>query len=185
MLADKRGYLCESVKNLCVSVFKERKPMIRVGIGYDFHQFTEGKRLMLGGVEIPSVRGLKGHSDADVVLHSICDALLGAAGKGDIGEHFPDTDEEYRDISSKVLLKKVLQILKKNKWHINNVDVVVIIEEPKLEHFKGKIRDFVAEILEIENARVNIKATTAEGVGSVGRKEAAASEAVALIEKKH
>ena len=158
--------------------------MIRVGIGYDFHQFANGRRLVLGGVEIPSVKGLQGHSDADVVLHSICDALLGAAGKGDIGEYFPDSEEKYRDIASRKLLKHVLGILKKEKWHIGNVDVMIILEEPKLEPFKGKIRDSIAEILEIDNARVNIKATTTEGIGPVGNKEAAASQAAALIERK-
>lgn len=158
--------------------------MIRIGIGYDFHQFTEGRRLMLGGIEIPSLKGLQGHSDADVVLHSICDALLGAAGKGDIGEHFPDSKEEYEDIPSSELLKKVLQILKKDKWHINNVDVMVIIEEPKLEPFKKMMRNSIAGILGIENAKVNIKATTTERIGPIGSGEAAASEAVALIEKR-
>ena len=139
---------------------------------------------MLGGVEIPFLMGLKGHSDADVVLHSICDALLGAAGKGDIGEHFPDSEKEYEDISSSKLLKKVAQILKKDKWHINNIDVMVIIEEPKLEHFKDSMRGSIAKILNIEETRVNIKATTTEGVGPIGKGEAAASEAAALIEKK-
>ncbi len=158
--------------------------MIRVGIGYDFHQFADGRRLMLGGVEIPSVRGLQVHSDADVVLHAICDALLGAVGKGDIGEHFPDFDEKYRDVASGKLLKRVAEILKKDKWRINNIDVIVILEEPKLEHFKARIRDSVADILGIENARVNIKATTTEGIGPVGRSEAAASQVVTLIEKK-
>ena len=162
---------------------EKSRNMIRVGIGYDFHQFAQGRRLVLGGVEIPFVKGLEGHSDADVVLHSICDALLGAAGKGDIGEHFPDSDERYRNISSKELLKEVTRILKKENWRISNIDVVVILEEPKLEHFKSKIRNSIAQIIEIESARVNIKATTMEGIGSIGRNEAAASETVALIEK--
>lgn len=158
--------------------------MIRIGIGYDFHQFAEGRRLLLGGVEIPSIKGLQGHSDADVVLHSICDALLGAAGKGDIGEHFPDHDERYRDISSKEFLKKVVELLKEDKWHINNIDVMIILQEPKLGPFKEKIRDSIAEVVGIENSRVNIKATTTEMLGAIGRKEAAASQAVALIEKR-
>jgi len=159
--------------------------MIRIGIGYDFHQFAEGRRLLLGGVEIPYIKGLQGHSDADVVLHSICDALLGAAGKGDIGEHFPEHDERYRDISSKELLKKVVELLKEDRWHIINIDVMIILEEPKLGPFKEKIRDSVAGVVGIENSRVNIKATTQEMLGSIGRKEAAASQAVALIEKRH
>lgn len=158
--------------------------MIRIGIGYDFHQLADGRRLILGGVEIPAVKGLQGHSDADVVLHSICDALLGAAGKGDIGEHFPDSDEKYRDISSKTLLKNVLEIIKKDNWRINNIDVMVIIEEPKLAPFKESIKKSIAEIVGIENSRVNIKATTTERMGPVGRSEAAASEAAVLIEKR-
>jgi 2-C-methyl-D-erythritol 2,4-cyclodiphosphate synthase len=157
--------------------------MIRIGIGYDFHQFVEGKRLMLGGVELPSVKGLKGHSDADVVLHSICDALLGAAGKGDIGEYFPDCDEKYRDVPSSMFLEKVIQMLREEKWHINNIDVIVIIEEPKLEPFKEKMKSSIAEILGIEKTRVNIKATTTERIGPIGKSEAAASQAVALIER--
>jgi len=157
--------------------------MIRIGIGYDFHQFAQGRRLMLGGVEVPYFKGLQGHSDADVVLHSVCDALLGAAGKGDIGEHFPNTDDRYRDISSKELLKKVAEILKEDKWRINNIDIMIILEEPKLEPFKTKIRNSVAEIVGIDNLRVNIKATTTEMIGPIGKNEAAASQAVALIEK--
>ena len=139
---------------------------------------------MLGGIEIPSMKGLTGHSDADIVLHSICDALLGAAGKGDIGEHFPNSDEKYRDIESKELLIEVVRILKKDKWRINNVDVMIVIEEPKLEPFKKRMCEFVAGVIGIENERVNIKATTSERVGAIGRGEAAASQAVALIEKK-
>jgi 2-C-methyl-D-erythritol 2,4-cyclodiphosphate synthase len=101
--------------------------MIKVGIGYDFHQLAEGRKLVLGGIEIPSVKGLKGHSDADVVLHSVCDALLGAAGKGDIGEHFPNNDERYKGISSKELLKNVVSLLKEDKWRINNLDIVILL----------------------------------------------------------
>ena len=158
--------------------------MVRIGIGYDLHEFAEGRRLVLGGIEIPFVKGLQGHSDADVLLHSICDALLGAAGKGDIGKHFPSSDEKYRDIASGKLLKKVDGMLKKEKWHICNIDVTVILEEPKLGPFKNKIKNSVADILGIENARINIKATTTEGIGAIGRNEAAASQAVVLIERK-
>lgn len=158
--------------------------MMRIGIGVDFHQFAEGRRLMLGGIEIPSVKGLKGHTDADVVLHSICDALLGAAGKGDIGEHFPDTDDEFRDMPSSELLKRVAGIIKEDKWNVNNIDVMVIIEEPKLGPFKEKMKESIAGIIDIEKDRVNIKATTTERVGAVGRGEAAVSQAVVLIERK-
>lgn len=157
--------------------------MIRVGIGYDFHRLVDERKLILGGVEIPAIKGLAGHSDADVVLHAVCDALLGAAGRGDIGQHFPNHDNRYKDISSKELLKAVCSILVKEEWHINNVDVVVIMEEPKIEPFKDRMRSSIAEILKIEDERVNIKATTTEGIGSLGRGEAVAAEAVALIER--
>lgn len=158
--------------------------MIRVGIGYDVHQFAEERHLVLGGVEIQPRQGLKGHSDADVLLHAICDALLGAAGMGDIGHQFPDTDEKYRDISSKILLKEVVRILDEEKWSIVNIDAIVIMEEPHLEPFKDKIRHSIAEAAGIDPSRVTIKATTTERVGSIGRGEAAASEAVALLEKR-
>ncbi|MBN1872391.1 MAG: 2-C-methyl-D-erythritol 2,4-cyclodiphosphate synthase [Candidatus Omnitrophica bacterium] len=158
--------------------------MIRVGLGYDFHQFSEGRRLMLGGVEVPFVKGLSGHSDADVILHSICDALLGALGKGDIGEHFPNTDESFRDVPSSNLLKDVVSMVKKERWQINNIDVMVVMQEPKLQPFKEKIRQSIAGIAGIDKERVNIKATTTELVGSIGRSEAAASQAVVLIEKR-
>ena len=157
--------------------------MIKVGIGYDFHQLADGRKLILGGIEIPSVKGLIGHSDADVVLHSVCDALLGAAGKGDIGEHFPNSDERYKDISSKKLLKRVVYLLKEEKCHINNVDIVILLEEPKLEPFKEKMKTCIAEILGIKSSSVNVKATTTESMGAIGKNEAIASQAVALIEK--
>lgn len=158
--------------------------MIRIGIGYDLHTFAEGRRLVLGGVEIPFVKGLQGHSDGDVVLHAVADALLGASGNGDIGEHFPDSDDRYRDIDSALILKDVLKRLNKDGWRLNNIDIIIILEEPKLEHFKENIRDSIAGIMDIDKRRVNIKATTAEGVGAIGKNEAAASQAVALIEKR-
>lgn len=157
--------------------------MMRIGIGYDFHRLADGRRLILGGVEIPGVKGLEGHSDADVVLHAICDALLGAAGKGDIGQHFPNHDDRYKDISSRELLKTVGALLSKDKWHISNVDVMVILEEPKIEPFKEKMCRAIAETLKINSEKVNVKATTTEGMGSLGRSEAIAAQAVALIEK--
>ena len=157
--------------------------MIKVGIGYDFHQLVNERRLVLGGIEIPSVKGLRGHSDADVVLHSVCDALLGAAGKGDIGEHFPNSDEKYKNISSKELLKSVVFLLKEEKWRINNVDIVILLEEPKLEPFKEKMKNCIAGILDIKSFNVNIKATTTEGMGAIGENKAIASQAVALIKK--
>ncbi|MDP3789507.1 MAG: 2-C-methyl-D-erythritol 2,4-cyclodiphosphate synthase, partial [Candidatus Omnitrophota bacterium] len=152
---------------------------MRIGIGYDFHRLVDERKLILGGVEIPAIKGLEGHSDADVVLHAVCDALLGAAGKGDIGQHFPNHDNRYKDISSKELLKAVCSILSKEEWRINNVDVIVILEEPKIEPFKNKMRSSIAEVLKIEDDKVNIKATTTEGIGSLGRGEAVAAQAVA------
>jgi len=157
--------------------------MIRAGLGYDLHRFQDGRRLILGGVEIPYIRGLEGHSDADVVLHSISDALLGACGMGDIGEHFPDDDAKYKDIDSSVLLTEVVNRIRKEGWTINNLDVMLILQEPQIQPFKDKIRRSIAKIAGIRFEQVNIKATTSELVGSIGRKEAAASQAIALIEK--
>ena len=157
--------------------------MIRIGIGYDFHRLVEERKLTLGGVEIPYTKGLEGHSDADVVLHAVCDALLGAVGRGDIGQHFPNYDPKYKNISSKVLLKEVHAILEKEKWQIGNIDIIIILEEPRISPFREKMRDSIAETLNIDNEKINIKATTTEGMGSLGRGEAIAAEAVALIEK--
>ena len=157
---------------------------MRIGFGYDIHALVPDRALVLGGVSIPFEKGLLGHSDADVLCHAIADALLGAAAIGDIGEHFPNTDEAYQDISSKELLHKVVEILKKDKWHINNIDIMVELEEPKLEPFKDKMRGSIAEVAGIEKKRVNIKATTTELVGPIGRGEAAASQAVVLIQKR-
>ncbi|MDP3789802.1 MAG: 2-C-methyl-D-erythritol 2,4-cyclodiphosphate synthase [Candidatus Omnitrophota bacterium] len=156
---------------------------MRIGIGYDIHRLVDERKLILGGVEIPAIKGLEGHSDADVVLHAVCDALLGAAGKGDIGQHFPNHDDKYKDISSKELLKTVCSILSKEEWRISNVDVMVILEEPKIEPFKNRMRSSIAEVLKVEGDKVNIKATTTEGIGSLGRGEAVAAQAVALIER--
>ena len=156
--------------------------MIRIGIGYDIHRLVPERRLILGGVEIPSMKGLEGHSDADVALHAICDALLGAAGKGDIGQHFPDKDARYKDISSMELLKTVNTVLGRENWRIGNIDVVIIVEEPRIEPFKAGMRTAIAAALNIEGGKINIKATTAEGMGPVGAGEAIAAEAVALIE---
>lgn len=154
----------------------------RVGIGYDIHRFAEGRKLIIGGIEIPYIKGLLGHSDADVLIHAICDALLGAAGSQDIGEHFPDTDTQYRDIDSAILLARVNnEIIKKMNLHINNIDTVIIAEEPNLSHFKKKIQQRIAEILEIPVERISIKAKTNEGLGEIGNKDAIASYAVASL----
>lgn len=155
----------------------------RVGIGYDIHRLVEGRKLFIGGIEIPYIKGLLGHSDADVLLHAICDALLGAVAEGDIGEHFPDSDPKYHNISSVELLKKVADLIKNKGFKINNLDGIVIAQEPLLSPFKKQIREGIASTLKIQESCVNIKAETNAGLGEVGRKEAIASYAVALLVK--
>lgn len=155
----------------------------KVGIGYDIHRFIGGRKLILGGVEIPYEKGLDGHSDADVLLHAICDAILGALGKGDIGEMFPNTDEKYRNISSLKLLKKINDMAKKEKYFINNVDTVVIAQKPHLKMFKEKMRFYIADALAIKKEAVNVKATTQEHLGALGRAEGIAAYAVVLLTK--
>ena len=155
----------------------------RTGIGYDIHRLVEGRRLVLGGVEIPYIKGLLGHSDADVLIHAVCDSLLGALGHGDIGEHFPDTDPKYQDISSVELLHHVLRLTAKKDYRIINIDTVIITEEPALSPFKAQIREKLADILKISPDCVNVKAKTNEGLDSTGKREAIASFAVALLAK--
>jgi 2-C-methyl-D-erythritol 2,4-cyclodiphosphate synthase len=157
---------------------------MRVGIGYDFHRFAEDRKLVLGGVVIPYVKGLEGHSDADVLLHAVCDALLGACGEEDIGYHFPSTDPDYKDVSSVELVNKVMTIVKKKGLKVSNVDTIVICEEPKLVPFKETIRQKIAEILDIKKEDVSVKATTTEGLGSIGRGEAIAAQAVVMLKGK-
>jgi 2-C-methyl-D-erythritol 2,4-cyclodiphosphate synthase len=152
-----------------------------VGIGYDCHRLAPGRRLVLGGVEIPHELGLEGHSDADVLVHAVIDALLGAAGLGDIGEHFPDTDERYRDADSIVLLGEVLQLLARESLAPVNVDCTVILEAPRLGAHRAQIRERLAGVLGLETARVNVKATTSERMGFLGRGEGAAALAVATL----
>jgi len=156
----------------------------KIGIGYDIHRLVEGRKLFLGGVEIPYIKGLLGHSDGDALLHAICDALLGALGEGDIGEHFPDTDPQYHNLSSVELLKAVKNLVEEKKFMIANVDTVVIAQEPKLVPFKKQIRGKIAQILDIKEDCVNIKAKTNEGLGAIGREEGiAAYAAVNIISK--
>jgi 2-C-methyl-D-erythritol 2,4-cyclodiphosphate synthase len=155
--------------------------MYKIGIGYDIHRLVEGRKLFIGGVEIPYVKGLLGHSDGDVLLHAICDALLGALSAGDIGEHFPDTDPEYHNISSVELLKKVFVLVKEKGFAITNLDTVIIAQEPILAPFKKQIQVKLSQILEIEQDTINIKAKTNEGLGELGRKEAIACYAAAMI----
>ena len=153
----------------------------RIGHGYDVHRLVENRRLILGGVEIPHSTGLLGHSDADVLTHAIMDALLGAAGLGDIGRHFPDSSSEFKDISSLSLLTKVAELIEKEGFTIANIDVTIIAQEPKLAPFIGKMRTNIAGMLGI--TAINIKATTEEGLGFTGAKEGIAAHAVTLIFK--
>ena len=155
----------------------------QVGLGYDSHRFAEGRRLVLGGVELAHDRGLAGHSDADVLTHAIIDALLGAAGLGDIGEHFPDTDERYRDADSLELLRTVVAMLMHRGVSILHVDTTVVIERPHVAPARDDIRMSLAQALGISIEHVSVKATRGEGMGFVGREEGAAALAVATVER--
>jgi 2-C-methyl-D-erythritol 2,4-cyclodiphosphate synthase len=155
--------------------------VIRFGIGYDVHRLVKKRKLVLGGVRIPSEKGLLGHSDADVLLHAICDALLGAAALGDIGKHFPDTKESYRNISSLKLLKQVGILIRKKGFTINNIDSTVVLEIPKLAKYVAVMRQRIGTALTISPRLISIKATTHEGLGSFGRGEGCAAMAVASI----
>ncbi|MBE6029794.1 MAG: 2-C-methyl-D-erythritol 2,4-cyclodiphosphate synthase [Clostridiales bacterium] len=153
----------------------------RVGTGFDVHPFAEERKLILGGVDIPYDRGLLGHSDADVLVHAVMDALLGAAALGDIGKHFPDSEEEYKDADSLVLLAKVRKMLEENFYNIGNIDVTLIAEKPKISPYIDEMRSNIATTLEIDRSRVNIKGTTTEKLGFTGREEGVACEAVCSI----
>src|SRR5512145_2593907 len=156
---------------------------MRVGIGHDTHRLAEGRPLILGGVRVEHARGLVGHSDADVILHAVTDALLGAAGLGDIGDSYPDTDPAYAGADSRVFLEETLRRLNQGGWRVVNVDVTVFAQEPKLGPVKGQIRQRLAELLGVEAGAVNVKAKTGEKVGAIGRAEAIGCQAVALIER--
>jgi 2-C-methyl-D-erythritol 2,4-cyclodiphosphate synthase len=154
---------------------------IRVGFGFDVHPLKEGRKFALGGIVIPSPAGADGHSDADVLLHAICDALLGAAGLGDIGSHFPDNSLEFKDIDSKILLKKVMELLAEQRYSVVNMDSTVLLESPKIAPFIPEMRKCMAEILNVEENCISIKATTNEKMGYIGRKEGVSAYAVVLI----
>ncbi len=156
---------------------------LRVGVGYDIHRTTPGTFAVIGGVEIPSQVGLEGHSDADVALHALMDALLGAAGLGDIGEHFPPSDDRFRGVSSVVLLERVMEILRERSYRVVNVDVAVVAERPKLAPHRAAMVERLAQVLQVERDCVSVKATTNEGVGPEGRGEAISAHAVALLER--
>ncbi|MCX5708874.1 MAG: 2-C-methyl-D-erythritol 2,4-cyclodiphosphate synthase [Candidatus Omnitrophica bacterium] len=148
--------------------------MEKIGIGYDIHRLVDDRKLFLGGVEIPYIKGLLGHSDGDALLHALCDALLGAMGEGDIGEHFPDTDSAYQNISSVGLLIETFALVKKNDYIISNIDAVVIAQEPNLAPFKKPMRLKISSALGIPEERINIKAKTNNGLGEIGAKAAIA-----------
>lgn len=156
---------------------------IRTGLGYDIHRFADGRKLVLGGVEIPHDRGLEGHSDADVLIHAICDAILGALGLGDIGEHFPNTDPQFKDISSLLLLDEVVKQMKEAGYQLTNVDCMLQAEEPNLKDYKPAIRNLIALRLNIAYEDVNIKATTMERLGAIGNREGIAAFATVLLKK--
>jgi 2-C-methyl-D-erythritol 2,4-cyclodiphosphate synthase len=166
-------------------VIEEHDHEYRTGIGTDIHLVAEERRLMLGGVYIPDADGLYGHSDGDVGLHAVIDALLGAGGMGDIGTLFPDTDPRWRDADSKELLFIVKEKLEEKRWQIVNIDLIIHAEEPRLEPFKGQIKRCIASLLGMDFTAVNIKAKTNEGLGDIGAGEAIAATAIALIKRKY
>ncbi|MCT4787409.1 2-C-methyl-D-erythritol 2,4-cyclodiphosphate synthase [Exiguobacterium aestuarii] len=156
---------------------------MRIGQGFDVHAFAEGRPLILGGIEIPHERGLLGHSDADVLLHTIADAALGAIAAGDIGKHFPDTDPEFKDADSKVLLRHVWQLVKDEGYVLGNVDATVMAQRPKLRPYIDEMRAVIADLLEADIEQVNVKATTTEKLGFTGREEGIAAQAVILLNR--
>lgn len=156
---------------------------MRVGMGYDVHRLTAGRKLILGGVEIPYGKGLLGHSDADVLVHAVMDALLGAAALGDIGKHFPDTDPEYEGVSSIRLLEHVGRLLDEKGYVIENIDATIVAQRPKMRPYIGQMRENIATALRIETDQVNVKATTEEGLGFTGTGEGISSQAVCAVEK--
>ncbi|MEW6507857.1 MAG: 2-C-methyl-D-erythritol 2,4-cyclodiphosphate synthase [Bacteroidota bacterium] len=157
---------------------------MRIGFGYDVHEFAENRKLIIGGVEIDYHKGLAGHSDADVLLHAICDALLGALALGDIGKHFPNTDSKYKNIDSKILLDKTYNLVKDNGFVLCNIDSTLVIQEPKMNLYITSMRKIIAETLNIGVEQISIKATTSEGLGFEGRGEGVSAFAIVLLNKK-
>ena len=155
--------------------------MFRIGFGYDVHRLTEDRPLILGGVHVPHTFGLDGHSDADVLIHAVMDAVLGALGKGDIGRHFPDTDPKYKGISSLTLLKAVADLARADRFRLNNLDVTVVAQVPRLSPYLPEMRENLAKVFETQVDRVNIKATTSEGLGFCGKREGMEAFAVASL----
>jgi len=157
--------------------------LFRIGNGYDVHRLVTGRKLILGGVDVPHDRGLDGHSDADALLHALCDALLGAVGAGDIGRHFPDSSAEFKDISSLILLERVCQVVTNKGFRVVNTDAIVVAQKPKLAPFIEQMEANIAKTLGIDASQVNVKATTTETLGFAGREEGIACYAVAMVEK--
>ena len=160
------------------------KESYRIGHGYDVHRLETGKRFIIGGIEIDHDKGAVGHSDADVVIHVICDSILGAISEDDIGKHFPDTDNKYKGIDSKRLLFKIIMLLKEKNYIINNIDVTILLERPKLRNYINKMIEILSEIMKINKKKLSIKATTTEGLGFVGREEGVAAHCITLLKKK-
>jgi len=157
---------------------------VRVGIGYDAHRFAEDRPLILGGIEIPHHLGLEGHSDADVLIHAVIDAILGAIAEGDIGRHFPDTSDKYKGICSLDLLANVRELMFSKGYKLVNLDVTVILQEPRLSSYRESMREKVSDVLKVDKSQVNLKATTTEGMGFTGRREGVAAQAIVLLEEK-
>ncbi len=156
---------------------------MRVGIGFDVHRFIEGRPFILGGVKVPFEKGLEGFSDADVLTHAIIDAMFGAIAAGDLGHYFPDTDVQFKDISSLKLLEDAVKILKNRGYRVSNIDAIVILEKPKLASYRQQIREMLAKVIGLDVSRISIKATTTEGLGFTGRGEGIATQAVVLVEE--
>jgi 2-C-methyl-D-erythritol 2,4-cyclodiphosphate synthase len=157
---------------------------LRVGQGYDVHRLVAGRELWLGGILIPFEKGLLGHSDADVLIHAVCDALLGAAGLGDIGSHFPDNAAEYKNIDSKILFKRTIDLLAEKQWEVFNIDATLLAERPKINSYIPQMQACLAGLAQVDKEKISIKATTSEKMGFVGREEGMAAMAVALIGRK-
>jgi 2-C-methyl-D-erythritol 2,4-cyclodiphosphate synthase len=155
---------------------------MRIGMGYDIHRLVLGRKLVLGGVTIPFEKGLLGHSDADVLVHAVCDALLGAAGLGDIGLHFPDADPKYKDINSLRLLSQTVDLVRRNGYQLQNVDTIIFAEQPKLAPYRSAMQHNLAQTLKVDSSLVNVKATTAEGLGIIGKGDAIVAMSVVLVD---
>ena len=169
----------EECRKSSLHILNQSSKMFRVGLGYDAHRLVEGRQLTLGGVEVPHVSGLEGHSDADVLTHAAIDAVLGAMGMGDIGQHFPDSDPTYQGVASLSMLRKVMAWVKREGFRVNNLDATIVAERPKLAAYLPKMRENIANVLEAPPDRINIKATTTEGLGYCGRSEG--MEAFAIV----